>query len=124
MRGRHGSAGQATVELAMVTPLLIVLVLGMVQLGVVVRDRVAMSHAARVASRAAVVDPSTAAARQAAAASTNLDPGRLSVRTSGGTASGDLVTVTVTYRCPTDVPLVGRFLGDVEFSERLVARVE
>ncbi len=108
----------------MVAPLLVVLALAMVQVGTVVRDRVALSHAARVAARAAMVDPSPEAALRAAETSTNLERRRLTVAVSGDRDTGGVVTVTVTYRSPTRVPVVGRFLDDVTFSERLSARVE
>jgi hypothetical protein len=34
------------------------------------------------------------------------------------------VTVVVTYRSPTDVPLVGALVGDVTMHERFVGRSE
>jgi len=49
--------GQATVELALVLPLIAVLLLLMVQAGLVVRDQLVITHAAREAARAAAVDP-------------------------------------------------------------------
>jgi Flp pilus assembly protein TadG len=122
MRGR-GDEGQATVELALVLPFLVLLVLVVVQFGLVVRDRVELAHVARVAARAAVEDPApsvvTAAARRAA----DLDPSRLRVVLSGGRSVGDTVTVVVRYTSVTDVPLVGALVPDVSFDERLSAEV-
>jgi hypothetical protein len=46
------------------------------------------------------------------------------VAVGGDHEPGGLVVVTVRYRSPTDVPIVGRFLPDVAFSERLAAQVE
>ena len=119
-QGRQ-DGGQATVELALVLPLLVLVVLCVVQLALVVRDRVALSHAARVAARAAVVDPTPAAVRRAVADSTSLDPRRLHVVVRGGADVGDTVRVEVRFRSPTDVPLAGRLLGDVTMTERLSA---
>ena len=49
--------GQATVELALVLPLVVFGLLAILQVGLVVRDQVAVVHAAREAARAASVDP-------------------------------------------------------------------
>lgn len=112
--------GQATVELALLLPFLVGLILTVVQVGLIMRDRVALTHVARTAARVATVDPSPAAVGSAARHA-GLSGSRLSVRV---IRRGDLATVEVTYRAPTDVPLVGAVVGDVSMSERLVARVE
>jgi Flp pilus assembly protein TadG len=112
--------GQATVELALLLPLLAAVTLAVVQVGAVARDRVALTHVAREAAREAVVDPSAARVRAAAVAASSLDPSRLRVVVH----PGDLVEVVVTYRSPTSVPLVGALVGDVTFTERLVGRAE
>ncbi|HKY14318.1 MAG TPA: TadE/TadG family type IV pilus assembly protein [Microthrixaceae bacterium] len=121
MRQGRRDGGQATVELALVLPLLVLVVLCVVQLAMVVRDRVALSHAARVAARAAVVDPAPAAVRRAIAESTSLDPLRLRVIVHGGSHIGDTVRVVVQFRSPTDVALAGRLVGDVTMTEALSA---
>jgi len=116
------SRGQATVELACVLPVLLLLALSAVQVGLVVRDRVVVVHAARAAGRATVVDPSTAAAT--AAVRRQGAPGdRATVSLHGDTRPGGLVTVTVRLR-PTRVPVVGRLVGSTVLEERLVVMVE
>lgn len=112
--------GQATVELALLLPFLVALVFGVIQVGLVLRDRVALTHVARVAARAAVVDPSVDNVTRAARGA-GLEEGRLAVRV---VRRGEHVIVEVTYRAPTDVPMVGPVVGDVRLTERLVARVE
>ncbi len=92
-----------------------------VQVGLVARDVVLLAHAAGVAARAAVVDADEAAVRDAVVATSPLAADRLSVSTS---VSGDWVTVTLRYRSPTDVPLVGTPVADVSLTERLVVRRE
>lgn len=121
---RRSQRGQATVELAMAIPLIVLLTLAVVQVGVLARDRVATTHAARAAARAAAVDPSPSAVRQAAVRATGLDSERLQVLVSGGAGAGSLVTVRVRYRDPTDVALIGAVVPDLDIVERLVARVE
>ena len=54
-----GQAGQATVELALVLPLIALLLLVVVQAGLVVRDQLLVTNAAREAARAFAVDPGT-----------------------------------------------------------------
>ncbi len=100
--------GQAVVELALAMPLVFVLVLGIVQVGLVVRDQLAVVGAAREAARAASVSASPAAAAARAAGGSGLRG--LTVATSAG---GSSVTVVVTATSVTDVPLVGALLPDV-----------
>jgi Flp pilus assembly protein TadG len=121
-RTRADDGGQAAVELALALPLVFVGLLAAVQVLVVARDQLAVVHAAREGARAAAVaadaaGEGAAAARRAA----GLDDGRLSVAVS---SSADEVTVVVRYRVPTDVPLVGALVGDVEVTGRATMRAE
>lgn len=111
--------GQATVELALATPLLCVLLLGIVQLTVVVRDQLRVIDLARVAARAASVaaDPSAAAAGVA-----GRDPPhglRMATELDDRT-----VTVTVSAVTVTDVPLIGALLPDVTLTARSTMPLE
>jgi Flp pilus assembly protein TadG len=116
--------GQAAVELALALPLLVFLLLGLVQLGLLVRDQVLVVHAAREAARQAAVDPAPEAARRAAAASSGLVPGRLLVTVTGRGGPGSRVRASVRYRAPTDVPLVGPAIADFEMKASATMRVE
>ena len=122
---RRGDRGQATVELALVLPLVAALLLVVLQVGLVVRDRVLVTHAAREAARAAAVaehDRSAAAERGAVRAS-DLAADRLEVTTSP-VDGGDAVEVHVVYRSTTDVPLVGLLLPDLDLEADATMRVE
>jgi Flp pilus assembly protein TadG len=121
---RRGSGGQAAVELALALPLLVVLLLALVQLGLLVRDQVLVVHAAREAVRQAAVDPAPDAAQRAASASSGLALGRLEVSLSGRGGPGTRVRASVRYRAPTDVPLVGAALGDIDLRASATMRVE
>ena len=113
--------GQAAVELALAFPIVMVLLLALVQVTLVVRDQVAVIHAAREAARAAAATGATAGDGVAAAhQATAPESGRLSVQVAIGTE----VRATVRYRSPTDVPLVGRLLGDVTVQATAVMRAE
>lgn len=113
--------GQATVELALIMPLLILLMLAIVQIGVLVHTRVLVTHAAREAVREAAVGASGSAVSAAAAASGPLAADRLAVSVS---TAGDRVEVAVHYDAPTDVFLVGPLLGDVGFDASATMRRE
>lgn len=116
--------GQASVELALVLPVVVAVLLAVVQVGLVVRDQVLVVHAAREAARAAAVDPSVGAAREAAASATGLDPSRLQVTLGPQRGSGERLTVTVSYAAPTRVPIVGPLLGDLHLRAEVTTRVE
>jgi hypothetical protein len=122
--GRGGDQGQAAVELALVLPLVAVLALLLVQVTLVVRDQVLVIHAAREAARAAAVSPEPDAAGQAARAGASLAPSRLEVDVSGRAEPGSRVQVQLRYRSPTEVPLVGPMVGDVQLSGSATMRVE
>jgi len=112
------------VELALLLPVVLLLVLAVVQVGLVGRDVVLVTHAARAAARAAAVDPDPGAATAAARSASGLAEDRLvvSVRDRGG--PGSRVRVTVSYRIPTDVPLAGGLVGDLRVSRTVTMRVE
>jgi len=123
-RDRKGSEGQAAVELALALPLVALLLLALVQLGFLVRDQVLVVHAAREGVRQAAVDSSVDSARRAAAGSSGLDGSRMQVSMTGRGGPGSHVQVSVTYRAPTDVPLVGAVIGDVDMHASATMRVE
>ena len=116
--------GQATVELALLLPVVVLLLLAVLQLGRVARDVVLVTHAAREAARAAAVDDRPDAPREAAAASGGLDPDRLEVQVTGGAEPGDRVRVQVRYRIPTSVPIVGALIADHEVTSTATMRFE
>ena len=116
---RSTEAGQATVELALAFPLVAVFLLAAVQITVVIRDQLAVVHAAREAARAAAVSTDAGDGTAAGIAAVELSDVEISVSTSGGR-----VRATVTRRVPTDVPLVGTFLPDVTVRATAVMAVE
>jgi Flp pilus assembly protein TadG len=118
------SAGQASVELALTLPLVVVLLLALVQVGLVVRGQILVTHAAREGARAAAVDADPDAPRRAAVGATSLDADRVVVTRGPRGAAGTPTRVTVTYRLQTDVPLVGAVWGDVTLEATATMRVE
>ena len=108
-------------EFALVMPLFALMLLTVVQVGLLVRTRVLVTHPAREAVRSAAVGVNDGGVRAAALAASDLDPGRLtvSVRRANGTA-----TVELRYAEPTDVPLVGPLVSDAVFEARATMRLE
>ena len=111
MTRRTGERGQATVELALLLPLVALALLAVVQVGLVVRARIMVTHAAREGARVAAVGGSVDEVTHAAQAAGGLVAHRVEVDVR---TSGDDVVVEVRYTDPTDVPIVGALAGDAE----------
>ena len=119
-RARARERGQATVEFALILPVLVLALLAVLQVALVVRDRIAVVHAAREAARAASVDPDPTRAMRAV--QRTLPGARMHIGRRGGV--GEPVTVVVTYRSSTELPLVGPLFPDPTLRSRVVMRVE
>ena len=102
-------------------PFFALMLLAVVQVGLLVRARVLVTHAAREAVRSAAVGVGDGGVRAAAIDAADLDPQRLAVavRRADGKA-----TVQLLYTEPTDVPLVGPLVGDVVLEARATMRLE
>ena len=120
----RGSAAQATVELALSLPVVLLLALLLVQVGLVVREQVLVVHAARAGARAASVDPRPEVAAAAARAALPTYAARLSVALLRPPGPPPEVRVEVWERVSTDVPIVGPLLGDVTVSASATMAVE
>ena len=117
-RGRS-SAGQASVEFALVLPVIAVMGLGLVVIGVAVRNELAVELAAREGARAAAVSAAPAAAATAAATRAVQLPIEVST-----VDDGETVTVTVRYVDPVDVALIGTLIGPVTHTATVTMAVE
>lgn len=116
--------GQAAVELALVLPVVLLVLLLVVQVGLVGRDQVLVVHAAREAARAAAVGEPDAQVRAAAARAGPLVASRLRVTVERRGGPGGDVTVRISYRCPTDLPLIGPLVPDLDLQAEVVMRQE
>ena len=106
-------------------PVVLVLLLAVLQVGLLARDVVLVTHAAREAARAAATEPDLQVARAAALSSGGLEPSRLDVALAiTGIDQSRRVEVEVTYRVPTRVPLVGRLVADRTITTTATMRVE
>jgi Flp pilus assembly protein TadG len=106
--GRVGDdRGQAAVELAMVIPIAVVIAFALVEVGVAIRNELAVELAAREGARAAAVS------RAPEAAATNAARRAVALPIDVTTASdGTTVTVTASYEHRPGGPL-GRLIGVV-----------
>ena len=116
-RGR-GARGQATVEFALLLPLIVFAALALIQVGLLVRDYLGVQHAAREAAREASVDPDPGSAARAARRTL---PGA-QVHVGSRPRVGEPITVEVTYHAVTDVPLVGALFPDPTLHARSGSR--
>lgn len=105
-----GSRGQALLELALILPVLLLLVFGIIEFGRVFHAYLVVTQAAREGARVGVVGGTdseiTAAVEQAAA---GLDKTRLQIEIAppeGGRVRGDSLRVEVNYSVPLVVPLI------------------
>jgi hypothetical protein len=106
MQRRGNDRGAAAVEFALVLPLLVMLVFGIIQFGFVFNAYITVTQAAREGARMASVDKFDAAAVKAG--TTPLDQSKVTV--SGPTpwpvASGSYFSVTVRYPYLLEIPFV------------------
>lgn len=114
MRRLREQRGQTAVEFALVAPVLIVLLLGIIQVGVAFHDYVTLTDAARAGARQAIVvrfngGDLTAAQQAVRNSASTLDQSQLgvSITDPSWTTSGSVVTVTTTYPYSINIPLLG-----------------
>jgi hypothetical protein len=115
-----GERGQATVEFALVLPLVFGLLVLLVQIGLVGRDELLVVHAARDAAREATLTANAAAVE--GAARRTLPGAAVSIVRRG--AVGEPVEVRISYLSRTSLPLVGTLLPDITMHGSAVMRVE
>jgi Flp pilus assembly protein TadG len=126
MGKRRGSRGQATVELAIVLPILIWLLLGLVDIARMASAYLIVQHAAREAVRLGVTGASDDDLRNRVLETVEtLDTSRLSISItpSGARPTGSDITVQVSYRYKV-MALMGFIGAEVPLQGRLTARVE
>ena len=110
--------GQTAVEFALIAPLLIVLLLGIIQFGIAFHDYVTITDAARAGARKAIVarfasGNFTEATQTVKDSASSLDqkllakPGAIQITDPAGMVAGSQVTVTVNYPYTIDIPLIG-----------------
>ena len=103
--------GQATLEAALAMPIVLLALLLIVQVGIVVRDALALDQAAREGVRTMAVTASPDDARdRVRSAAGPLDAGRITITTSSSGKRGDDASVDLSYIEELRIPIVSRFL--------------
>jgi Flp pilus assembly protein TadG len=137
-RNSRHEEGQAVVELALVLPLMLMLLLGVIQFGTVFRDYIALTDATRVGARQAAVarsiqpesDRVPRVVDMVHRAAVNLNKSKITVTvepkkvdgvTPGWEQSGD-VTVRTTY--PFSINIIGLVVYNGTLQSRTTERVE
>lgn len=111
-------------ELALLLPFVALLAGCLVEIGCLATDKVRLWHAAREAARVGAVDGDPKAIREAAEAA-GLRP--LEVRVDPGSEAriqGEPLTVAVSYRPATKVPVIGSLLGRDVMTAEASMRIE
>ncbi len=106
--------GQAMVELAIVLPILLLLIMGIIDFGRIYHGYLAVTTAAREAARQAAIGATDAEIEETAlTAAAPLSATALTVQVSPGQSSrypGTTITVEVHYRLPVLTPIVQKML--------------
>ena len=104
---RMPERASATVEFALVLPLVMFMALALLQIGLLIKDQLVVVEAARAGAREGAVSRDDGRARQAAVeAAVSLRSDRIEVDVRRDGSLGTPVSVTVLYRAATAVPFV------------------
>ena len=121
--------GQAAVEFALVVPIIVLLLLGVIQIGVAFHDYITLTDAARAGARKAVVDrfsDETVAQLQQhvrdAAGGLNQSKLQVTVNLPAPLNSGSALTVTAKY--PYSISLLGIVVASGNLSSTMTDRLE
>lgn len=129
MRIVKNQKGQALVEFAIILPVLLLLIMGIVQFGMLLGSYLTLENAAREAARAGIIG-STDTEIQGVITSTspNLDMGKLKVSITPSEAtrvSGGTLTVKLTYNYSLTVPIISNlFNNEVVLNSQTSMRIE
>lgn len=101
--------GSAVVEFALVVPLVLILVLGVLEVAVVARSEIQLVHAAREGARQSASSPDTSLAVKAVRRALGNAGSRAKVSVSRPSAVGDPTTVHVSLPHRVASPILGGF---------------
>jgi Flp pilus assembly protein TadG len=114
--------GTAVVEFALVLPLVLVLLLGVVEVAVIARTEIQLVHAAREGAREAAASPDTSRASAAVRAALGPRSADARISISRPATVGKLATVTVRVPYRVAAPIFGGF--SVTMTSQASMRVE
>lgn len=113
---KNNEHGQATVELAIVLPFIVLLAAALIQCGLIVTDQLALWNAARSAARAAAISTNPQlSSQQAANHAVTLRPLQVTL-----TTLDDVISARVLYIDRTDLPFIGLLFPDITLEATVV----
>jgi Flp pilus assembly protein TadG len=117
--------GSVSAEFAVVLPLVAISLLLVAQVSLLVWDQLRITHAAREGARELAVGNDDERAREAALRAGDLDSERTSIEVEPAERpAGTPARVTVRYRPAVVVPMVARFVPEVELTASASMRME
>lgn len=124
---RSNQQGQAMVEFALVLPLLLLILLGIVQFGITYSHSLTLADAVRAGAREAAVsrtaaNPTAATTQAVLNSASDLDASKVGVSVSSDWAPGDAVTVSATY--PYSISILGIVVSSGSLHSSTTERVE
>jgi Flp pilus assembly protein TadG len=125
-RARREERASASVEFALVLPLVLIMAMALLQIGLLAKDQLVVEGAARAGAREGAVTVDDTEAQQAAIrAAVSLDPNQLQVAVLREGGRGSSVTMNVVYHARVVVPLVSWLFPDsIDLSSTAVMRQE
>jgi hypothetical protein len=123
----HSERGQSMTEFALVLPLMVVLLFGIIQFGMTFNNYISLTDAVRAGARKGAVarhlnDPVGATVDQVQRAGTDLDPADLQIDVESSWNPGDEIKVTASY--PYSIKLMGVTIKKGLMNSTTTERVE
>jgi Flp pilus assembly protein TadG len=123
----HSERGQSMTEFALVLPLMVVLLFGIIQFGITFNNYISLTDAVRAGARKGAVarhldDPVGATVDQVRRAGTDLDPADLQIDVQSSWNPGDEVKVTASY--PYAIKVLGVTIKSGRMNSTTTERVE
>lgn len=123
--------GQSLVEFALVLPVLLLILFGIVDFGRILHVYLTLDHAGREAARVASIgeqsDTKIKDVAEAQGGSIQLDRDKVLIvpsETDGGRTSGDTVSITISHDIDFLTPVISQIVGSFKLEDTTVMRVE
>lgn len=120
MKTTQDEQGQATVEIAVVIPVLAIFLMLIIQVGVVVRQHMLVAHASREAARALSVDNDKGKAKDLV----NKIISEPKIKLDRPNTAGEYLNVEVSNVVKSPLPIVGELIPDITVKSKTTMRVE
>jgi Flp pilus assembly protein TadG len=123
----HSERGQSVTEFALVLPLLVMLLFGIIQFGITFNDYITLTDAVRAGSRKAAVsrheeDPVGVTVERVRTAGADLTQSDLQISVDSSWLAGEEVTVSASY--PYTIKLLGKTIKSGRMTSTTTERVE